>query len=287
VYWYDYGARMYDPSLGRFMTVDPLAEIFDDQSPYLYAYNNPLRYTDCMGMGPIDEIKDRWNQWRRKRKAKKSGYNTNVRKTKTKKYKPSKAGKRRKWKSEPFQGGPILSLYSGEPASEHVPSPNITPIIPTIENDLDLDIDISRYIVPSKQVDPVDLIVNQLGGDNNNQINLNGSQGDPWQVNNSFFVINQFWINRLSRLGQALAQNPNRAVQVIVTTGWSAGVQLMLINGPNPNVNIQAGSSNALLQLRENSIIQILLRNGVNPNQIIPSPGGGFNVGRSAVINIF
>ena len=56
--WYDYGARMYDASLGRFTTVDPWAEKYTFQSPYLYAYNNPIRYTDMLGLGANDEVED-------------------------------------------------------------------------------------------------------------------------------------------------------------------------------------------------------------------------------------
>ncbi len=46
---YDFSARMYDPTLGRFLSVDPMAEGYRHLSPYAYCAGNPVVYADKDG----------------------------------------------------------------------------------------------------------------------------------------------------------------------------------------------------------------------------------------------
>jgi RHS repeat-associated protein len=48
--WLDYGFRWYDPAVGRFPSVDPLADRFAHVSPFNYAENEPIAYIDLWGL---------------------------------------------------------------------------------------------------------------------------------------------------------------------------------------------------------------------------------------------
>jgi RHS repeat-associated protein len=47
--WLDYGARMYQPELGRFFTQDRFAEKYFDFTPYQYGANSPMNFVDING----------------------------------------------------------------------------------------------------------------------------------------------------------------------------------------------------------------------------------------------
>ncbi|MFT4072927.1 MAG: RHS repeat-associated core domain-containing protein [Dysgonamonadaceae bacterium] len=53
---YDFSARSQDPALGRFTTVDPLAEDTPWLSPYVYCSDNPINRVDPDGKSDFDKV---------------------------------------------------------------------------------------------------------------------------------------------------------------------------------------------------------------------------------------
>ncbi len=55
---YDYGFRIYDPRLGRFLSVDPLTRDFPWYTPYQFAGNCPVWCYDLDGLEPVPYSND-------------------------------------------------------------------------------------------------------------------------------------------------------------------------------------------------------------------------------------
>ena len=59
---YDYGARWYDASLGRFFAVDPAVHTYVGISACAYVANNPLIYIDPTGAYIEPASRKEWNK---------------------------------------------------------------------------------------------------------------------------------------------------------------------------------------------------------------------------------
>jgi RHS repeat-associated protein len=47
---YDYGFRIYDPRIGRFLSIDPLFQSYPWYTPYQFAGNTPIQAIDLDGL---------------------------------------------------------------------------------------------------------------------------------------------------------------------------------------------------------------------------------------------
>jgi len=84
--WMDYGARWYDPSIGRFTTRDPIDEAYAAWTPYHYVHNSPVKFIDPYGLSALypgmeysnplteylDDASENSNSSKRKKKKKKN-----------------------------------------------------------------------------------------------------------------------------------------------------------------------------------------------------------------------
>ena len=60
----DYGARLYDPATGRWLTQDPLSEKYYGISPYAFCAGNPMKYVDMDGMDIWEIDSEGYIRWR-------------------------------------------------------------------------------------------------------------------------------------------------------------------------------------------------------------------------------
>ena len=59
----DYGFRLYNPGIGRFLSVDPLARSFPELTPYQFASNTPIQAVDLDGLESLSVHSAFWTEW--------------------------------------------------------------------------------------------------------------------------------------------------------------------------------------------------------------------------------
>ena len=67
--------RSYDPAIGRWLQVDPLSEEAPDLNPYRFGFNNPLGYSDPLG---LFESRQEAREYRRTEKEGLNWFNSNI-----------------------------------------------------------------------------------------------------------------------------------------------------------------------------------------------------------------
>lgn len=56
----DYGFRLYNPAIGKFLSVDPLTDSYPWYTPYQFAGNKSIRFIDLDGLEEFDNYPDFW-----------------------------------------------------------------------------------------------------------------------------------------------------------------------------------------------------------------------------------
>ncbi len=65
--WFETHFRDYDPVLGRFHQVDPMAVKYSSWTPYTYSFNNPVNWNDptCADSYlSVAEVRALFNKWK-------------------------------------------------------------------------------------------------------------------------------------------------------------------------------------------------------------------------------
>jgi RHS repeat-associated protein len=60
--WLDYGARMYDNQIARWMAPDPMAGKYESWSPYVYCLNDPIIFVDPDGRTVDPASQKEWDK---------------------------------------------------------------------------------------------------------------------------------------------------------------------------------------------------------------------------------
>jgi RHS repeat-associated protein len=253
--------RGYDPILGRFLQIDPLADIFTGITPYNYAFNSPVNLNDPYGLGPFDWLKRLFRGFvgdqaspQARRSQKQNNAQGVTRGKPNPKYPPN----------QPSSNTP--STASNETNRPKYEPPNLT----RKEPDWGLP-DPGRDLLPAPVFNYPSTVIDKPVVKNRPDDSKPFRSGDRiedydnqmFHYNTPYFQDKNSVQKRLSRLYSSLNSNPDLKVVIsgCVLHKWgNAGVRVTTYKG--------ATDVDGLAMDRAEAVRQVLIDMGVNPSQI-------------------
>ena len=271
--------RTYDPAIGRFMQMDPLMDFFTGITPYSFAFDNPILYSDPDGLAPMW-----WLQFRAN--AKQVWYNMTGRSNQHAVIHPGnpiKSGVTEVGAKLPGQRPTpnprteqIARTYAKE---EHTPEP----VTPTPEPQQDPILTLPEP-TPDPTPDPTVTFRKQIieRGEK-----INYSERIQFDMKTDRFSNTDVVKSQLGDLVKLLMVNTGVSVYIAGNSFAPDGV-----TGNGPSALNQPSSLNgtkttlgALMSARARAVYNFLISQGVNPKQLIYGTGnvmsgkGGLSVG--------
>ncbi len=271
--WYDYGARMYDPALGRFTTQDPLSFLLSDESPYSYAKNNPVKYVDYEGLWPWDSKEEK-----RRNKLKR---NANQRRRQQARH------ARRTAAIKPRRGGTYnpsiatIAIHGSGVNNKDLALPSLFVSLPPFGLDIEGDaIKPLPFDYSSNRQRSSPLFDDWTGEAGGRKPIINGSiwMGGTTSFGNGYNLAEVKKL--LSPLAEYIKYNPDFIVQVVNSTPWLKAQKDSPAFWNAKTGNKSPFSKSQIMGARKSTIWTILIQLGVSPNQvrIINEWGSSFGI---------
>ena len=268
---YDYGFRIYDSRLGKFLSIDPLFQTYPFYTPYQFSGNNPILFIDVDGLERVikSKSKNQWkcfNSWDIKNSIPRHNLSWDL------------------WKKKPsYKLKPLVdSENSIEPEEKYLERENIQPL--KVEGVGIIEIPNNDETLKNKVPNPTLVLPDDVGYTmtfENHEIppghNFNFNESIPFKGSSDAFADPQRMKEALSPLANFLNSNPQAQVFVVGNLSAAdlpAGHGPEVLNAPRHLNGDPNHTARDVMNARAQAIQNYLIENlGVNPTQIIFGPG--------------